>query len=516
MSSSERAHRDVDVLALAQRQAGLVVEAHQAQDRAVGEAEVGQAVEGDARQAEHRVAGVDRLRDAVDRPQRRAVAALDVAVLDVVVDEREVVAELDRGGARQRALVVAGDAGVGEQAEQRSHPLAARRPRPVECEVVADHLVQPVGRRIAVLHEADDLALGVGDQGGEVDVRGRGRHPAAECTRNVYRTGSLIARSGPATPGGSAPPRQLDAGAGDATAPASIDLYVSRIATRIAVRIVPSPPTTLARSRDTVAQMPIPRRYTTDAIVLSRFDLGEADRVLTLITPGIGKLKAIAKGVRRPTSRLGGSLEPFAELTVALARGRTFDVVTQVSVGHAWLNLRDSLESAATAWYLAELADRSLEERHAAEPLYALLRRAYELLDAGMAPGRVARWYEMHLLDELGQRPEVDRCVECDRVLEAEERFRWVPPLGGILCERCPGPGPRPDGHLARGAQAAQGLPAPRHRGDLRAAPGARRRARDRGRPARVRADRARARRTLAGLPRRGPDAALTADDRAP
>jgi hypothetical protein len=60
-------------------------------------------------------------------------------------------------------------------------------------------------------------------------------------------------------------------------------------------------------------------------------------------------------------SRLGGSLEPFAELTVALARGRTFDVVTQVSVGHAWLNLRDSLESAATAWYLAELADRSLE-----------------------------------------------------------------------------------------------------------------------------------------------------------
>lgn len=187
--------------------------------------------------------------------------------------------------------------------------------------------------------------------------------------------------------------------------------------------------------------MPIPRRYTTEAIVLSRFNLGEADRVLTLITPTVGKLKAIAKGIRRPTSRLGGSLEPFAELTVALARGRTFDVVTQVSVDHAWLKLRDSLEATATAWYLAELADRSLEERHPAAPLYALLRRAYELLDAGMAPGRVARWFEMHLLDELGQRPEVDRCVECDRMLESSERFRWVPPLGGVLCERCPGPG---------------------------------------------------------------------------
>ena len=251
--------------------------------------------------------------------------------------------------------------------------------------------------------------------------------------------------------------------------------------------------------------MPIPRRYTTDAIVLSRFDLGEADRVLTLITPTGGKLKAIAKGVRRPTSRLGGSLEPFAELTVALARGRTFDVVTQVSVGHAWLNLRDSLESAATAWYLAELADRSLEERHAAEPLYTLLRRAYELLDAAMAPGRVARWYEMHLLDELGQRPEVDRCVECDRVVEADERFRWVPPLGGILCERCPGSEPRPGGDLARGGQAAQGLPAPRHRGHRDAPPGARHRARDRGRAARLRARRARAGCALARVPRRGP-----------
>ncbi len=186
--------------------------------------------------------------------------------------------------------------------------------------------------------------------------------------------------------------------------------------------------------------MPIPRRYSTDAIVLSRFDFGEADRILTLITPTGGKIKAIAKGIRRQKSRIGGSLEPFAELTVLMARGRTFDIVTQVSVNHAWLNLRDSLESAATAWYLAELADRSLEEHRGAEPVYAILRRAYELLDAGMAPGRVARWYEVHLADELGVRPEVDRCVECDRMLEADGRFRWVPPLGGVLCDRCPGP----------------------------------------------------------------------------
>src|SRR4029077_3151756 len=80
------------------------------------------------------------------------------------------------------------------------------------------------------------------------------------------------------------------------------------------------------------------------------------------------------------------------------------------------------------------------EEGGVSEPLYTLLRRAYELLDGGMGPGRVARWYEMRLCDEMGTRPEVDRCVECDRTLEATETFRWVPSLGGVLCERHPPP----------------------------------------------------------------------------
>ena len=186
--------------------------------------------------------------------------------------------------------------------------------------------------------------------------------------------------------------------------------------------------------------VPAPRRYVTEAIVLSRFDYGEADRILTLITPSGGKIKAIAKGIRRQKSRIGGSLEPFAELRVALAMGRNFEIVTQVSVIHPWLKLRDNLVSFGTASYLAELADGTLEERHGAENVYLLLKRAYELLDVGMAPGRVARWFEMHLADELGVRPEVDRCVECGRMLEADERYRWMPPLGGVLCERCPGP----------------------------------------------------------------------------
>jgi DNA repair protein RecO (recombination protein O) len=186
--------------------------------------------------------------------------------------------------------------------------------------------------------------------------------------------------------------------------------------------------------------VPRPRTYKTRAIVLAHLDLGEADRIITLLTPEDGKIRAIAKGVRRPRSRIGGSVEPFAELDLVMARGRNLDVITQVGVAHAWLRLRDRLESTATAWYLGELADRAVEERAGAHPVYGLLHRACQLLDDGMAPERVARWFEMGLADALGVRPELERCVECDHVLEAGEAFRWVPALGGVLCPRHPDP----------------------------------------------------------------------------
>ena len=108
--------------------------------------------------------------------------------------------------------------------------------------------------------------------------------------------------------------------------------------------------------------MPERRTSRTLAVVTSRFRLGEADRVLTLLSPDRGKFKAIAKGVRKPTSRLGGGVEPFAELEVALATGRTFDIVTQVQSRRVWLGLRERLKSSAVAWYAAELVERATSE----------------------------------------------------------------------------------------------------------------------------------------------------------
>ena len=322
-----------------------------------------------------------------------------------------------------------------------------------------------------------------------------GRHRRAECTRNVYRAGSLIA---------AAAAQRNDAGAGDATAPASTDGYADgrRIGSGRAGR-----PT-----GGTVAAMPIPRRYTTDAIVLSRFDLGEADRVLTLITPGDGKLKAIAKGVRRPTSP--ARWQPRAVRRAAPSRWPAAGPSTsspRSSVGHAWLNLRDSLESAATAWYLAELADRSLEERHAAEPLYTLLRRAYELLDAGMAPGPrralvrdaparrarpAARGRPLRRM-RPGPRGRRARSAGCRRsaasCASAARGRRTIGPAHASRRSSCSRP---------TSASTSRRSPRSASRRDV-----------EREVEAALRdfvRDRARARRPLAGLPRRGPDGAAS------
>ena len=111
-----------------------------------------------------------------------------------------------------------------------------------------------------------------------------------------------------------------------------------------------------------------------------------------------------------------------------------------------------------------------------------------------MAPGPRRALVRGAPADELGVRPEVDRCVECDRMLEADERFRWVPPLGGVLCERCPGPPHERTGlslEALKLLKAYQRLDIEAHR---RAAAERRGRARGRGRPARVHARRPRAR----------------------
>ncbi|MGH2445997.1 MAG: DNA repair protein RecO [Candidatus Limnocylindria bacterium] len=183
---------------------------------------------------------------------------------------------------------------------------------------------------------------------------------------------------------------------------------------------------------------PRPRVYKTEAIVLRTMDLGEADRVLTVLTPRLGKLRVIAKGVRRTRSRIGGGLQPFSDVQLVLAVGRTFDVVTSSSIEDPHLGLRNDLHSTAAAWYVVELADRFCEGASDSREAFRLLAQALSALDAGGAVARevVARWFELALLDAMGFRPELARCLECGAQIEPEGNV-FSPVGGGVLCPGC-------------------------------------------------------------------------------
>jgi len=184
---------------------------------------------------------------------------------------------------------------------------------------------------------------------------------------------------------------------------------------------------------------PRPRVYKTEGIVLRSMNLGEADRVLTVLTPRLGKLRVIAKGVRRTRSRIGGALEPFSDVQLVLAVGRTFDVVTSSSLEDPHLGLRDDLHSTAAAWYVVELVDRFCEGAADSHEAFRLLAQALSGLDAPPAEVTrevVARWFELALLDAMGFRPELARCLECGTAIEPEGNT-YSPVGGGVLCPQC-------------------------------------------------------------------------------
>jgi DNA repair protein RecO (recombination protein O) len=178
------------------------------------------------------------------------------------------------------------------------------------------------------------------------------------------------------------------------------------------------------------------RLYRTDCIIIRRIDLGEADRVLTLYTPRRGKLRAIAKGVRRPESHLGGNLELFVQANVLLAKGRDLDIVTQAEMLDAFKGMRSDLVRLQAAFYFGELLDGLAAEELPNEPAYALLRDCLAALAAGADPAALARFYEFRLLGLMGYRLEVGQCLQCRRPLEPVVNALSIAG-GGVLCPAC-------------------------------------------------------------------------------
>jgi DNA repair protein RecO (recombination protein O) len=181
------------------------------------------------------------------------------------------------------------------------------------------------------------------------------------------------------------------------------------------------------------------RTYRAEAIVLKTNDFAEADRILVLFTRHFGKVRVVAKGIRRATSRMAGHAEPLTHATYQLARGRELDVLTGAEARAIYPDMRDDLALIAAGWYVAELVDRFTADRVPSAPLFDLLETALRALDAGISPSVVCRWFDLHLLDRSGFRPELGVCAQCRNPL-AEETNAWEPAAGGAMCARCAGP----------------------------------------------------------------------------
>jgi DNA repair protein RecO (recombination protein O) len=175
-------------------------------------------------------------------------------------------------------------------------------------------------------------------------------------------------------------------------------------------------------------------------VILRKLDYGEADRIFTLLTRTHGKVGAIAKGVRKQSSKLGPSLELYGHVDVLLAKGRgELDVVAQVE-RLPGARIVGEVERMSHAALIAELAERVCEDRHPVDGVYELTVMALDELARETDPRRASAYFLMAALDLLGYAPQLSYCVSCEQPLAAKPAA-FSAAAGGFLCARCEMPG---------------------------------------------------------------------------
>jgi DNA repair protein RecO (recombination protein O) len=182
--------------------------------------------------------------------------------------------------------------------------------------------------------------------------------------------------------------------------------------------------------------MPKPRTYQTEAIIIKKIKLGEAARILTLYTPNLGKIQAVAKGVRRPRSKMAGHLELLTHSQISLVRGRNIDTITGTQTINSFLPLKSDLELSACALSATELVNQFAAEDVEDLPVFQLLLATLQRLSQRENSDLVLRYFEMQLLDNVGYRPQLEQCVACHKPL-AETTNYFCPGAGGMLCSSC-------------------------------------------------------------------------------
>lgn len=178
------------------------------------------------------------------------------------------------------------------------------------------------------------------------------------------------------------------------------------------------------------------RTFRSEAIVLRRTDFGEADRLLTLYSRDFGKMKAVAKGARKPQSRKTGHVEQFMRSNFLFASGREIAVLTQAEMVEPYAALRDDLILTTYAAYLVELLDRFTVEEDKHSGIYQLIADALGWLTGHDDVLLIARFYELRLLGLAGFQPQLFHCVGCGESIEEQDQF-FSAELGGVLCPEC-------------------------------------------------------------------------------
>ena len=173
--------------------------------------------------------------------------------------------------------------------------------------------------------------------------------------------------------------------------------------------------------------------YRDSGVVLRTYRLGEADRIVVLMTAQHGKVRAVAKGVRKPRSRFCGRLEPLSHVAMLLYEGRQLDIVSQADSLDHFRAVREDLDRLTRAMALLEVVDQLAQEREANPRLYQMLVGALRALAAHPAPLLVAAFYWKVLAAE-GMRPELDACVSCG---SPGPLVAFDVGEGGVLCRTC-------------------------------------------------------------------------------
>lgn len=180
--------------------------------------------------------------------------------------------------------------------------------------------------------------------------------------------------------------------------------------------------------------MPRPERiFRTDAVILRRHDFGEADRLLTLLTPEHGKLRAIAKGARKPIARKTGHVELYTLVDMLIARGRDLHIVQQAETKEPFLPLHEDLLRGSYASYVVELLDRFTAEQDPGRGEFRLLVQTLGWLGTEDDPRLVTRYYELRLLELAGFAPALHTCGVGQEPLEPRDQF-FSPADGGVVC----------------------------------------------------------------------------------